>query len=191
MSASRTPAPGSSLLLAPSASAAFEYVAEFSFKGVQAGVEQFPPWHDHDIEPGSELVATEYLANEPLGPVPHDGAAKLPGRRNTETACFESVGQTEQRERSTVDLDAAVVNILVLGSFPDTLGTAEARLGHEFGLPDLFAAHGQPLPALRASALEDEAAVFRGHANEEAVRLTTTTVIWLECTLALQDTLLT
>jgi hypothetical protein len=131
MSASRTPAPGSSLLSAPSASAAFEYVAEFSFKGVQAGVEQFPLRHDHDIEPGSELVATEYLANEPLGPVPHDGAAKLPGRRNTETACFESVGQTEQRERTTVDLDAAVVNILVLGSFPDTLGTAEARLGHE------------------------------------------------------------
>jgi len=62
---------------ASSPSAAFENVAEFSFKSDQAGVEQFPLWHDHDVEPRRELVATKYLSNQSFGPVPDHGAAQL------------------------------------------------------------------------------------------------------------------
>src|SRR5690349_9524978 len=53
----------------------------------------------------------------------------------------------------------------------------------------LFAADSQTLAAFRAAALENEPAVFRGHANEKAVRLTATTSIWLERALTLHGPL--
>ena len=60
-----------------SSCAAFESVAEFTFKGDQGCLEQFPPRHDDNIEPWRELVATEDFSYQTLRSVPRDGATQL------------------------------------------------------------------------------------------------------------------
>lgn len=52
---------------------------------------------------------------------------------------------------------------------------------------NLLAAHCQTLPALGAAALENDAAILRGHANPESVRLATTARIRLKRALTLHD----
>ena len=103
------------------AGAAFEIVAEFTFKVAQAGLEQFPFRDDDDVEPWRELVVPEDFPDEALCAVSHDGTAQLPCRRDAEATDREAVGESEQRETAGMDLDAAVVDPLVLGPLPDAL----------------------------------------------------------------------
>jgi hypothetical protein len=60
--------------------------AVFSFKGSQAGIEEFAFGDDDDVEPGRDLVAPKYLSNETLGPIPCNGPPELPGGSNSDPA---------------------------------------------------------------------------------------------------------
>jgi len=182
---------------ASSSSAAFENVAEFTFKSDQAGVEQFPLRYDHDVEPRRELVATKYLADQSFGPVPHHGAAQFPCGGDAQSAGLQAVRQPEQGEASAVNLDPSIVNLLVLCPSANPLATIES--GHDRCpphdavvrllpvTPRLFAADRQPLPSLGTTALQDQPAVLGGHANQKSVRLATTARIWLKRALTLHD----
>src|SRR4029078_12203807 len=159
-------------------SAAFENVAEFTFKSDQAGVEQFPSLHDHDVESRGEFVPCEPLGDQPFGPVPHHGAAQFPGSGYAQSAGFKAVGEPEQRERPAVNLETAVVNLLILRPSANALAAVET--GHHRRLPHgapmrqtkhLLAADGQTLPALGAAALQHETAILGGHTDQEPVRL--------------------
>jgi hypothetical protein len=100
-------------------------LAEFAFKGSQAGVEHVPFRDDHDIEPANGLVTTENLSYQSFSFVPLDRAPELPGGGDAQPAARQVGGQCEQREEPAVDLGAAIVNLLVFGSPADTVIAAE------------------------------------------------------------------
>ena len=129
--------------LPASSKGSFENVAELGFKGSQAGVEQFAFRNDDDVEAGRELVATENLSNQSFSSISPDGPTELAGRRDAEAADAELVGEQKDRRVAAMDLDAAVVHLLELGTAADPLGWSELQL---------FAADGQTLAALRTAA---------------------------------------
>jgi len=165
---------------ASAARASFENVAEFTFKSDQAGIQQFPPRHDHDVEPRGELVASEHLSDETFRPIPHDCAAQLSRGGYAQPSDLEPVGEPEEGERPTVDFHAPVVDSLVFRPLADSLASVETG-------QRLFAADRQALPALGATALQDQASVLGRHANQKSMRLATTTRIRLKCALTLHD----
>ena len=177
----------------PSPGAAFEYVAEFTFKGGQAGVEQFPLRHDDYVESWGELVPSEHLPHQSFRPVPDHRTTQLPGGGDTEPAGRQAVRKAKQGETASVNFDAPVVDLLVFGSFANTLAAIESghdprcRTVHPCGDNVLLAADRQALAPLGATALENETAVLGGHANKKTVRLRATARIRLERALTLHD----
>ena len=109
--------------------AAFESVAEFTFKSHQAGIEQFPPRDDDNVNPYLRLVQAEDLSNKTLGAVPDHRSTQLAGGRDTQTPEVESIWEAEQRERPAVHLDATVVDLLVLGPATNALASIDTRHG--------------------------------------------------------------
>src|SRR5204863_6390948 len=86
---------------------AAEDLAEFAFKGSQAGVEQVPFRNDDDVDAGHGLVATKNLSYQSFSSVPLDGAAEFPRGGDAEPAVQPPGRQRKQREEPAVDLDAA------------------------------------------------------------------------------------
>lgn len=113
--------------LSPSAKGSVESVAELGFKCGQAGVEQLAFRDDDHVEPWRDLIATENLSNETFSSVSIDRAAQFTGRGNSQSSHRKVVGKGEQRQISTMDLRAAVVNGLVFRSPANTFALAETR----------------------------------------------------------------
>jgi hypothetical protein len=151
--------------------AAGDKVSVIGFKRVQAGVEQIALRDDDDVEPGSDFVTTKNLSNQSFSSISPDGVAELAGRRDAEPADAKLVREQKDRGVAAMDLDAAVVHLLELCTAADPLGWSELQL---------FAADGQTLPALGATAFQDQTPVFRAHTDEKAVRPLTVARIRLE-----------
>lgn len=73
------------------AKAAVKDTAKFGFNGGEAGIDQFAPRDDHQVEPGSELVMAENLSNQSLRFVPDDRAPDFSGGGDAESSDLEIV----------------------------------------------------------------------------------------------------
>ena len=71
----------------------FEGGSVIGFKDGQAGVQQLAFGHDDDVEPISDLVATENLSNQSFRSISLHRAAKLSGGRNAQTSHLAGVGR--------------------------------------------------------------------------------------------------
>jgi hypothetical protein len=156
-------------------------LAEFAFKGSQAGVEQVPFRDDDNVDSRHGLVTTKNLSYQSFSSVPLDGAAELPCGGDAEPAVHPPGRQRKQREEPAVDLRAVVVDRLVFGTTADPVIAAEARHGRR----RLLAADREPLPPFCAPALENQAAVLRAHAHQKPMRARAVPCIRLKSTLSL------
>ena len=111
-----------------------ENVAEFSFKGCQAGVEQFAFRDDDDVEAWRELVATKNLSNQSFSSISLDRTAEFPGGGDSQPADRQAVREREQRQIAAVRPDTAIVNLLVLRAATDAFVRPErVHVGFRLG----------------------------------------------------------
>jgi hypothetical protein len=75
------------------AKASFDEVSVISFKGAQAGVEEFTLGDDDDVESWRDLVSTKNLSNQSFSSVYLNCAADFLGRRDPEPSHTPLVGQ--------------------------------------------------------------------------------------------------
>src|ERR1019366_7983006 len=92
--------------LSPLAVAPFDGIEVIGFKNSQAGVEQFALGDDHDVEALGDFVSTKDLSNQSFSAVSLDRSAQLLGRRDSQPADRERVGQDENRAVSAMDARA-------------------------------------------------------------------------------------
>ena len=102
-----------------------EDVTVLGFKNTQAGVEQLPLRHDHDVEAGRDLVSTENLSYQSLGAVPLDRAAQFLRSGDSEPASKSLVSQDENRPIPAVNPDAPRVHPLEIRSSANPFAAAE------------------------------------------------------------------
>ena len=107
------------------AEASFDEVSVISFKGAQAGVEEFALRDDHDVESIGDLVSTENLSNQSFSSISFNRAADLPGRRNPEPPHSPIVGQDEDRTVAAVESNTSLVDLQELRATADVLGWME------------------------------------------------------------------
>jgi hypothetical protein len=103
-------------------------VAVIGFKNSQAGVEQVALRDDDDVEARGDVVATEDLSNQTFSTISLDRATQLPGRRDTQSADIELVGQNEHRGKAAMDSGAVLVHLPEFGAAANPLGRTEFHI---------------------------------------------------------------
>ena len=141
--------------------------AEIGFKAGEGRIEHLSARHDNDIESCGRFVVTEQLAREPFCAVPDDGRAKLPGRRDSQTALRGSIRPDEYRHEPPRQTHAVVVRVLELRAFPDTLSAWKTLRHRGAILP--FVGNGQTLATLSPAALQHDPAVLCRHSHPKTV----------------------
>jgi len=153
---------------------AFKAVAIVGFKDGQGGVEHLALGHNHNVEPGRDVVVTKNLSNQSFSLVPLNGSAEFFRRRDAQTSDRPVVGQDEHGRKAPVDPYAAFIDFLKLGAAADVFMRPEPRQ------ISLFAADGQALAAFRPAALQHQPPVFRAHTDQKPVRLCAVASVRLE-----------
>jgi hypothetical protein len=102
-------------------------MAEFGFKGSQAGVEQFAFRDDDDVEAWRELVATKNLSNQSFSSISLDRATQFLRSGDSQTANRQVVREREHRQITAVRPDATIVNLLVLDAATNAFVPGKAR----------------------------------------------------------------
>jgi hypothetical protein len=196
----RRPSAGPRLL----AKAAFKVVTVIGFKGIQAGVEQFPLRHDHDVEAWGHMVSTENLPNQSFRSIPLDGATESSRGGNPQASDRQLVRQEEKGAETAADPDASFINLLKFGTSTDVLVGAESHQWRSAlqRLPSaacalfradscqptrLFTTNREPLAPFGPAALEHEPPVLGAHAHQESVRPPAVARVRLKRTLTLHD----
>ena len=121
----RLASPGPRLL----AKAAFKVMTVIGFKGTQAGVEQLPLRHDHDIEAGSHMVSTENLSNQSFSSVPLDRPPEFPRGGDPQASDRQLVRQEEKGAETAANPGAPFIDLLKFGA------SANVFIGAEFHQP--------------------------------------------------------
>lgn len=103
--------------------------AEFVFEAGKWCIDQLPARNDDDIESRARLVVTKKLADPPLGPVAHDGAAELTGSGNAQPGLGLSGASQEDQHVAAVHLQALLVHPLEIGAAANVLIRAK-RVAH-------------------------------------------------------------
>jgi|SRR5688572_9701480 len=93
----------------------------------ELGGEQFAPWNDHEIDPGTGALRTklpEHLSNQTFGPITLDCAAELPGGDDAQPRSRQPVREQQEREKPAVKAGAAIEHgpELATTSNPPTFG---------------------------------------------------------------------
>jgi hypothetical protein len=109
------------------AEASFDEVSVISFKGTQAGVEEFTLRNDDNVKPRRYLVSTKDLSNQSFSSVSLNRAADLPGRRDSEPPHAALIGQDENRAVAAVSSNAPLVDLLELRTPADVFGWTEPQ----------------------------------------------------------------
>jgi hypothetical protein len=105
--------------------ASFDEVSVISFKGAQAGVEEFALRDDHDVIPRRDLVSTKNLSNQSFSSISFNRAADLPCGRDSEPSYTPLVGQDKDRAVSAVEPNTPLVDLLELRASANVLGWTE------------------------------------------------------------------
>ncbi len=93
--------------------------AVFEFKGFQAGIEEFALRYDDHIVAAGDLVTAKYLSYQSLSAIAPYRAAQFLRRGDPQAARFAAVRQEKQRAVTSVDAEAAVVNLLKIRAAPN------------------------------------------------------------------------
>jgi len=168
--------------------AAVEKGTKLGFKTGKGRIDELSARHHDDIERRSWLVLTEQLANATFGPVPHDRIPDFPGCGNAEPR-RRGLGSLEEHHHvPAADLEAFRINQFEIRAAPNVLSRTES-LAHaclDQNCKRLrFVRHGQPLPTLGAPALENVAAILRGHPDQETMCALAAPCVRLKRTLTL------
>jgi hypothetical protein len=107
--------------------ASFDEVSVISFKGAQAGVEEFTLRDDDDVESWRDLVSTKNLSNQSFSSISLNRAADLPGRRDSEPCQAPVVKQEKDRGVAAVDANTSLVDLLKLRTPSDVFGWTESQ----------------------------------------------------------------
>ena len=75
------------------AKASFDEVSEVSFKGAQAGVEEFTLGDYDDVKSWRDLVSTENLSNQSFSSISLNRSADFFGRRDSESSHTPLIGE--------------------------------------------------------------------------------------------------
>ena len=105
--------------------ASFDEVSVISFKGTQAGVEEFALRDHDDVEALDDLVSTKNLSNQSFSSISLHRATDLPGRRDPEPSHAAFVGQKKDGAVAAVDSNAPLVDPLEFSTATDVFGWAE------------------------------------------------------------------
>jgi len=105
----------------------FDERSVLSFKSGETGLEEIALGDHDDIESCCDLVPPENLSYQSFSPVSDDRAAQFLRRRNPESSHRLLIRQQKHGEISTVDLGAAVVNLLEFGPPTDVFGRPKGR----------------------------------------------------------------
>jgi hypothetical protein len=87
-------------------------VEELGFKGAWTYFQKSAVWDDHEVVPGSDLVAPKDIPNSPLRAVPDNGSTQFFGGGNAQSSTIEVVLQNKQRRGLHSDPTARVVDTL-------------------------------------------------------------------------------
>ena len=148
-------------------------------KAGEGRIEHFSARHEDHIESGWRLLFPEQLAGETLGPVPDNSGAELSCRRNTESTPIAAVWRHKQSHEPAPQPQAVFIRPLKLRTPPDPLVSRKA-LRHRALLVLSLVRDSQTFSALRAPALQHDAAVLRRHSHTEAVSLAAATRVGLK-----------
>ena len=113
--------------LSPLTGATLDETSVFSFKNGQAGVEQVAVGNDDDVEPRSDLVATENLSYQSFGAISSHGATQFLRRRDAQPSYALLVGEDERGAVAAPKPNAPLVHALELGAPPDAFSWAELQ----------------------------------------------------------------
>jgi hypothetical protein len=91
------------------------------FKGSQAGGEQLPFRHNHNVEARSWVAVPENLSYQTFSAIPVDRVSQLARGRYSEAADGQLGGVNEQDAVPTADARPPVVDSLEVGAPPDAL----------------------------------------------------------------------
>jgi hypothetical protein len=80
---------------------AVEERSEFGLKGGIGRIEHFPAGYDDHIDTAGRFVVTKQFANEPFGPVPDNGPAHFPSRRDAEPGGRPVIRTDEHRHQAS------------------------------------------------------------------------------------------
>jgi hypothetical protein len=89
-------------------------------------LEEFALGDDDNVEARRDLIPPENLSYQSFGQISLDRATQFLRRRNPEPANRPLIGQQKHGEISTVNLSAAVVNLLEFGPPTNMLGRPKA-----------------------------------------------------------------
>jgi hypothetical protein len=81
-------------------------------KAGEGGIEHFSARHEDDIEPGRRFLSPKQLPGKTLGPVSHNGGAKLSSGRYTESTPTAAVWRDKQRHEPACQAKAAFIRPL-------------------------------------------------------------------------------
>ena len=119
----RLASPGPRLL----AKAALKVMTVIGFKGTQAGVEQLPLRHDHDVEAGSHMVSTENLSNQSFSPVTLNRPPQFPCGGDPQASDRQLVRQEEKGAETAANPGAPFIDLLKFGASADVFVGAESH----------------------------------------------------------------
>src|SRR5688572_33376946 len=98
------------------AKAAFKVVTVIGFKACQAGVEQLPLRHDHEVEAWSHVVAPEHFSNQSFSSVALDRAPQFLRGGDPQSADGQPVRQEKKGAETAANPGALLVNPLKFGA---------------------------------------------------------------------------
>ena len=107
--------------------ASFDEVSVISFKGAQAGVEEFALGNDDDVKPWRNLVSTKNLSNQSFSSISLNRAANLTCGGDAEPPHTPLVGQNEDGAVAAVEPDTPLVDLLELSAPANVLGWTESH----------------------------------------------------------------
>jgi hypothetical protein len=115
--------------LSPLSGATLDETSVFSFKNGQAGVEQVAVGNDDDVEPRSDLVATENLSYQSFSAISSHCAAQFLRRRDAQPSDSLRISKDERGAVAAPNPNAPLVHALELGAAPDAFSWTESHGG--------------------------------------------------------------
>jgi hypothetical protein len=92
----------------------------------EGGIEHFPARHNDDVEPGRRFLSPKQLSGKTLGPVPHNGRAKLSSGRYAESTPIAAVWRDKQNHVPACQAKAAFIRPLEFRASANPFVSSEA-----------------------------------------------------------------
>ena len=109
------------------AKASFDEVSKVSFKGAQAGVEEFTLGDYDDVKSWRDFVSTENLSNQSFSSISLNRAADFLGRCDSESSNTPLIGEQKDRGVPAMYANTVLVHLLELRPAADVFDWTESQ----------------------------------------------------------------